>query len=191
MTVDETAVDENRDEDQPAAAQPTVTKPTARSFSTFAAVAMTLSVVAALALLGWVVYFVYEPDRELDDAASRAAVAAAKEGTSAVLSYSPDTIDHDLATAKSHLTGNFLKSYTDFTDHVIRPAVKDKAVKTTAVVLRAALSEFHPDSAVALVFVNQSTASRDQPEPTFANSSVTVSLAKVDGKWLISDFIPL
>jgi Mce-associated membrane protein len=58
-------------------------------------------------------------------------------------------------------------------------------------VLRAALSEFHPDSAVVLLFVNQSTQSKDRPEPTLSNSSVLVTMKKANEKWLISSFSPL
>ena len=65
-----------------------------------------------------------------------------------------------------------------------------KGVKTTAVVLRAALSEFHPDSAVVLLFVNQTSQSKDRPEPTMTSSSVLATMTKTDGAWLISSFNP-
>jgi Mce-associated membrane protein len=89
------------------------------------------------------------------------------------------------------LTGDFLSYYDQFTQQIVAPAAKQKAVKTTAVVLRAALSEFHPDSAIALLFVNQSSQSKDRPEPTLSSSSVIVKLTKADGKWLISSFDPV
>jgi Mce-associated membrane protein len=64
-------------------------------------------------------------------------------------------------------------------------------VKTNAVVVRAAVSELHPNSAVVLVFVNQSTVSKDRPEPSLTSSSVLVTLTKANGKWLISSFNPV
>ena len=73
----------------------------------------------------------------------------------------------------------------------VAPAAKQKSVKTSVVALRAALSEFHPDSAVVLLFVNQSTQSKDRPEPTFTSSSVSVTLTKAGGKWMISSFTPI
>jgi Mce-associated membrane protein len=150
-----------------------------------------LLVAAAVGLLGAVFWFYYRPDRATDDAAAKAAVSAASEGAVAVLSYSPDTLDRDFSSAKSHLTGDFLSYYDQFTTQIVAPAAKQKSLKTTAVVLRAALSEFHPDSAVVLLFVNQSTQSKDRPEPTLSNSSVLVTMKKADGKWLISSFSPL
>lgn len=150
-----------------------------------------LLVVASLALLGGLFYFWYLPDRDTDAAAAKAAISAASDGTVAVLSYSPDTLDRDFSSAKSHLTGDFLTYYNQFTQQIVAPAAKQKSVKTTAVVLRAALSEFRPDSAVVLLFVNQSTQSKDRPEPTLTSSSVLVTLTKADGKWLISSFNPV
>ena len=152
---------------------------------------LALLVVASVALLGGLYWFSYRPDRATDAAAAKAAISAASEGTVAVLSYSPDTLDRDFSSAKSHLTGDFLSYYDQFTQQIVAPAAKQKSVKTTAVVLRAALSNLHPDSADVLLFVNQSTQSKDKPEPTFTNSSVSVTLTKANGKWLISSFNPI
>lgn len=152
---------------------------------------LALVVVASLGLLGGLYYFSYLPDRETDGAAAKAAIAAASEGTVAVLSYSPDTLDYDFSSAKSHLTGDFLTYYNQFTREIVAPAAKQKSVQTNAVVLRAAMSEIHPGSAKVLLFVNQSTQSKDRPEPTLTSSSVLVELTKADGKWLISSFNPV
>ncbi len=152
---------------------------------------LALLVVASLGLLGGLYWFSYRPDRASDAAANKAAISAASEGTVAVLSYSPDTLDRDFSSAKSHLTGDFLSYYDQFTQQIVAPAAKQKSVKTTAVVLHAAVSELRPDSAVVLLFVNQSTQSKDRPEPTFTNSSVSVTLSKANGKWLISSFNPV
>ena len=148
-------------------------------------------VVISLALLGWSLYFLYLPDRETDADAAKSALSAASDGTVAVLSYSPETLDRDFSSAKSHLTGDFLKYYEQFTQQIVGPAAKQKGVKTTAVVLRAALSgELHPDSASVLLFVNQTTQSKDRPEPTMTSSSVVAMMTKADGKWFISSFNP-
>jgi Mce-associated membrane protein len=152
---------------------------------------LALLVAASLALLATLVYRVYLPDRDTDAAAAKAAITSASEGTVAVLSYSPETLDHDFSSAKSHLTGDFLKYYNQFTTQIVAPAAKQKSVKTTAVVLRAALSEFQANSATVLLFVNQSTQSKDRPEPTYTSSSVVVNMTKADGKWLISSFNPV
>lgn len=154
------------------------------------AAVLALLVVASLGLLGSLFYFSYLPDRKTDAAAARAAVSAASEGTVAVLSYSPDTLDRDFSSAKSHLTGDFLSYYDQFTQQIVLPTAREKRLKTTAVVLRGAVSTLRADSATVLLFVNQTTQSKDRPEPTFAASSVVVQLTKAGGKWLISSFNP-
>ncbi|WP_375482168.1 twin-arginine translocation pathway signal [uncultured Mycobacterium sp.] len=150
-----------------------------------------VSVVGSAALAACLLYFQYLPDRDTDAAAAKSAITAASDGTVAVLSYSPDSLDRDFSSAKSHLTGDFLSYYTQFTDQIVAPAAKQKSVKTNAVVVRAAVSELHPNSAVVLVFVNQSTVSKDRPEPSLTSSSVLVTLTKAHGNWLISSFNPV
>ncbi|MCV7299363.1 hypothetical protein H7J93_06870 [Mycobacterium barrassiae] len=137
-------------------------------------------------------YFLqYKPDQETNAAAGNVALEAAKNGTVALLSYSPDTLDQDFANAKSKLTGDFLSYYTQFTEQIVTPAAKEKQVKTVAVVVRAGVIEIHQDSAVVLVFINQTTTSKENPDGAFAASSVKVGLKKVDGRWLISAFDPV
>jgi Mce-associated membrane protein len=157
----------------------------------WAALALALALVAAAGLTSWMFFFVYQPDRETDDAAVQSAIKAASDGTVALLSYSPESLDKDFATAKSKLTGSFLSYYTQFTEQIVAPAAKQKAVKTQAAVVRAALSEIHPDNAVVLVFINQTTESKDRPDASFINSAVRVTMQKIDGGWLISSFDPV
>ena len=57
--------------------------------------------------------------------------------------------------------------------------------------IRAAVSELHPDSAVVLVFVDQTTASKQKTEPAKTASSVLVTLTKVNGSWLIAKLDPV
>ncbi|HEU4361784.1 MAG TPA: hypothetical protein VFR27_09765 [Mycobacterium sp.] len=152
---------------------------------------LALLVLAAAALTVGLYLSWYRPDAQIDSRASAAVIGAAREATVALLSYAPETVDSDLATAKSHLTGDFLSSFEDFARQVVGPASKQKALKTTADVVGAAVIDMHPDSAVVLVFVNQTSTSRERPEPSMTASSVQVSLSKVDGSWLIAKFDPV
>lgn len=78
---------------------------------------------------GWLYLEQYRPDQQTDSGAARAAVAAASDGTIALLSYSPDTLDQDFATARSHLAGDFLSYYDQFTQQIVAPAAKQKSLK--------------------------------------------------------------
>jgi Mce-associated membrane protein len=151
----------------------------------------TVAVVAAAATAGYVYVTQYRVDVATDPAATAEVIQAATDGTIAVLTYKPDTIDADLAAAQSHLTGEFLTYYTEFGNDILKPATRDREVTTEAAVVGAADTEIGPDAATVLVFVNQQTVSRDRPEPAQSASSVLVDLTKVDGQWLISAFEPI
>ncbi|SPM34625.1 hypothetical protein MRAB57_2445 [Mycobacterium rhizamassiliense] len=140
---------------------------------------------------GWLYFEQYRPDKQTDASVATAVTNAASDGTVALLSYSPDSLDKDFANAKSHLSGDFLSYYNQFTEQIVAPAAKQKSLKTTARVLGAAVQELHPDSAVVLVLVDQSTTSKDNPDPSMASSSVLVRLARVNGTWLITKFDPV
>jgi Mce-associated membrane protein len=142
-------------------------------------------------LTGWLYFKQYRPDVQSDAAAAKSAADAARDGTIAMLSYKPETLNQDFAAAKSHLTGDFLNYYTQFTRDIVTPAATQKAVTTTAQVVGAAAAEMHPNSAVVLVFINQVTTSKDRPDPAMSASSVMVSLIKVHDEWLITKFDPI
>ena len=110
-------------------------------------------------------FIVYRPDQRVDDATAHRAIQAASDGAVAVLSYSYDHLNRDFGNAKSHLTGGFLTYYNKFTDDVVAPTAQQGQLTTTAKVIRSAVSELHPDSAVVLVFVDQTTASVKKKDP--------------------------
>ncbi len=154
-------------------------------------IVVTAALVISAGLATGLYFLQYKPGQETNAAAANVALEAAKNGTVALLSYSPESLDKDFANAKSNLTGDFLSYYTQFTEQIVTPAAKEKQVKTVAVVVRAAVAEIHRDSAVVLVFINQTTTSKENPDGAFAASSVKVGMKKVDGRWLISAFDPV
>ena len=155
-----------------------------------------VAVLVVLALISggaasWVYFKQYRPDQLTDAGVARAVVSAASDGTVAVMSYSPDTLDKDFAAARAHLTGNFLSYYNQLTQQMMSPAARQKSIKTSAHVMRAAVKDLHPDSAVVLVFVDQNTSTKDSPDSTMTPSSVLVSMARVNDNWLITEFEPV
>ncbi len=132
----------------------------------------------------------YRPSQQTDPGVAATVVRSASDGTVALLSYAPESLDQDFATARSHLSGEFLSYYNDLTQRIIAPAAKQKSLKTTAHVVAVALSELRPDSAVVLVYVDQTTTSNDSPDPTKSTSSALVRMARINGNWLIVKFDP-
>jgi Mce-associated membrane protein len=117
-------------------------------------------------------------------------VHAATDSTIALLSYKPDTVGKDLDAARGRLTGTFLNAYTSLTHDVVIPGAKQKQISAVATVPAAASTSATGNHAVVLLFVNQ-TVIIGQDAPTNTASSVRVTLDKVGGRWLISQFDPV
>lgn len=153
-------------------------------------ISLIVAVVAAVGLAGASFFLQYRPNQQTDDVAAHAVIKAASDGTVALLSYSPENLDNDVAAGKSHLTGELLRYFAGFSQYFVAPAVRQQGVKASASVLRAAVADMRPNSAVVLVFVHQTTTSRGKPDPLLSTSSVRVTLTKVNGSWLIAKFEP-
>lgn len=146
---------------------------------------------ASAGLAGWLYFGVLRADQQLGPAGEQAVMAAAADGAVAVLTYAPKTMEQDFAAAESHLTGDFLSHYTDFTQKVVTPAVKEKEVQTIAAVVRKGIVSLRPGSAEVLIYLNQTTISKTNPDGSYSMSSVKVGLEKHGGRWLISSFDPV
>jgi Mce-associated membrane protein len=117
-------------------------------------------------------------------------VRTATDSTIAMLSYKPDTVEKDLGAARDRLTGNFKDTYASLTNDVVIPAAKQKQITAVANVAAAASVSASENHAVVLVFVNQTTTIGNEP-PANTASSVRVTLDKIGGGWLISQFDPV
>jgi Mce-associated membrane protein len=154
--------------------------------------ALAYGVVPALALLlalgvGYLKYDVTTAQN--DERAARESTQAAKEGTVAILSYTPETAQTSLSAARNLLTGTFRDSYTSLTHDVVIPGAQQQEISATATVAAAASVSATTRHSVVLVFVNQAlTIGQDAPASTA--SVVEVSLDHLDGRWLISGFDP-
>ena len=147
--------------------------------------ALALLLASAAGFLKW-------QDGSAHDAATARteSVRAATDSTIALLSYKPDTVEKDLDAARGRLTGTFLSAYTSLTHDVVIPGAKQKQISAVATVPAAASTSATGNHAVVMLFVNQ-TVIIGQDAPTNTASSVRVTLDKVGGRWLISQFDPV
>ena len=122
-------------------------------------------------------------------AADESAKAAA-ESTVAILSYKPETVDQELKAAAGRLAEPFRQQYTQLVTDVVGPGAKQQHITAVATVPAAASVSATGKHAVVLVFVDQTTTIGEDA-PTQSTSSVRVTLEKVDGRWLISQFDPV
>ncbi|TPG36122.1 hypothetical protein EAH80_07960 [Mycobacterium hodleri] len=133
----------------------------------------------------------YVDNSARDSATARIeATQAASTGTVALLSYTSDKVEQQLNDARNLLTGGFGESYTSLINEVVIPGAKQQQISALATVPRVGSVSADPGRAVVLVFVNQAVVVGSSA-PTDTASSVRVTLEKVGGKWLISDFTPV
>lgn len=158
-----------------------------RGAASWRPIVLSLLLIASTSVAVALFFLDYRPDQQTDKASAREAIKAASEGAVALLSYSPDTLNQDFANAKSRLTDDFQDYYKRFTEQIVAPTAQ-RGLTTRVRVIRAAVAEFHPKSAVVLVFLNQTTASPDKPQPATTASSVRVTLVKAKNSWLIAKF---
>jgi Mce-associated membrane protein len=121
------------------------------------------------------------------DVARIESVSAARDSADAVLTFRYGTVDRDVAATRGRLTGEFLKTYTERTQQELIPNAKQQRVVATARVPAAAAESVTPNHAVVLLFVNQTVRIGDAPA-TDTESDVRVTLDKIGGRWLVSDF---
>lgn len=153
------------------------------AFGVLPALALVLAVAAG--------FFKWQDSSVRDAAAARSeSVQAAKDSTTALLSYKPDTVEQQLGAARDLLTGDFRDSYTSLTHDVVIPGAKQQQISAVARVPAAASVSASPSRAVVLVFVNQSVVVGNDA-PTDTASTVKVTLDKVGGHWLVSGFDPV
>ena len=115
---------------------------------------------------------------------------AANDSTVVLLSYQPETVEKNLTAARDRLTGAFLDAYTKLVNEVVIPGAKQKHISAVATVPAAASVSASQNHAVVLVFVDQTTTIGNDA-PTNTTSSVKVTLDRISGRWLISDFTPV
>jgi Mce-associated membrane protein len=188
VTVDSAAPKEAAQEPAPTRRTGAIGRWTRRCLASWRPILLTLMLVGATGFGAGYFYVVYRPDLQTDKAAAHQVIKAASDGAVALLSYTPETLDRDFANAKSRLTEDYLAYYQRFADQVVGPSAQRGQVTTTATVVKAAVSELHPNSAVVLVFIKQKTTSKAKPEPVLTSSSLKVAMAKVKGSWLIDKF---
>ncbi len=188
MTVDSAASKEAAQEPAPRRRTGVIGRWMRRCLARWRPILLTILLVGATGFCSGYFYFVYRPDLQTDNAAAHQVIKAASDGAVALLSYSPATLDRDFANAKSRLTEDYLAYYQRFADQIVGPSALRGHVTTSATVVKAAVSELHPSSAVVLVFVKQKTTSKEKPEPVVTSSSIRVALTKVSGSWLIEKF---
>ena len=119
------------------------------------------------------------------------ASAAAKTEIPQILSYNYKTLSADLARASADTTGQFSGQFGVLASQLIGPNAAKQQTVTKATVPVAAAMDSSGDEVTVLVFVDQSTTSKQQPKAQKNASQLRVTMRKVNGRWLIEQFAAL
>jgi len=153
-----------------------------------AGIALALTAMVLAAVVG---YLKWQDDSARSARAAAAeAIRVAGEGTVALLSYRAESVDADLKGVTDRLAGDFRGQYIHVVDTVVAPGAKQRHISAAAKVAGAAAVSADENHAAVLVFVDQTTTIGNGT-PTASTSSVRVTLDKVQGRWLISQFDPV
>jgi Mce-associated membrane protein len=120
-----------------------------------------------------------------DDDVKRAALSAAAEATQKVLSYSHDTLDQDIESARSVIAGEMLQQYDDTMSTIRSQTEKNEAVVQATVVASSAISVTDTDAKV-LLFVNQETDGKHLETRRVDLNRVVVRMERDGGDWHIT-----
>lgn len=143
-----------------------------------------LTLAACVAGLGWFSW--QTPTTDGLAAARGAAVAAARPAATAILSYDYRTLGKDFAAGRKVSTDPFLPQYQKTTAKV-RPTAKKYHVTVTAQVAAAAVVSGGEDRVEVLLFVDQNTVSDLVENGRLDQNRVLMTMADVDGRWLVAD----
>jgi Mce-associated membrane protein len=113
---------------------------------------------------------------------------AAERAAAAVLSYDHETIEADIKAAAKFLSGDYRKDYVDTMEMVSEQAAKTKATVEAEVLASAAMTTGGEDAkkVSVLLYVNQTTTSSVNSEPSVALNRVRLDMVEVDGSWLVA-----
>ena len=147
-----------------------------------AAAAVVAVVLVVLAAFSWT-----RPDPKAIESGADAARSAAERAVVPVLSYDYRTLAGGQKEAESQLT-------TRYRDKAFRPlfaTIKENAPSTRTVVttkvVSSAIVRAGEDRVEVLLLVDRPTTNKKQTTPVTYEDHVTVTMAKVDGGWLIDD----
>lgn len=122
------------------------------------------------------------------EAAADEALQSVRTRLPDLLSYRYATLEDDLDNALRQTTGGFTDDYAALIDEVVRPTATQRRIVTEAVVNAAGVVSVDSDAeVVVLVFLTQSTTTKNTEEPAVSGSRVEVTMRRTDSEWLIAD----
>ena len=122
------------------------------------------------------------------DVAATQALDAAKKYAVTLTSTDPNAIDQNFTDILNGATGDFKDTYTKASSR-LRKMLIDNKVATQGSVIDSAVKSATTNKVVVLLFVKQSVTNSASPDPRTDLTAVTVTMEKVNGRWLASKVV--
>jgi Mce-associated membrane protein len=143
-------------------------------------IALFITAVALAGFFGWQL----KQDRDTD-AAARAALDVARTYAVTLTSVDNGKIDENFAQVIDGATGEFKDMYSQSAAQLRQLLIDNKAVSHGTVV-DAGIKSATKDKVEVLIFVDQSISNSVNPEPRIDRSRVTITMERIDNRWLAS-----
>lgn len=138
------------------------------------------AVLAGAGYEGWLLF----EHHQVKVAAAQALDAATKY-TLALTSIDTQAIDKNFTDVLDGATGEFKNMYTQSSAQ-LRQTLLDNKAAAHGTVIEAAVKSAGKNRVEVVLFVDQSVSNAAAPEPQLDRSRVTMTMEKVDGRWLAS-----
>ena len=113
--------------------------------------------------------------------------SAAVRAVVPVLSFDYRTLEEDAAAARSYMTSSYQEEKYDPLFAVIQENADNTQTVVNVQVVDSAVTRTGDDRVDILLFVDRPTTNRDNEEPVVYKDQATLTMAKVDGQWLVDD----
>ena len=130
---------------------------------------------------------VSEESGALVEQSAEEARSAAVRAIVPVLSYDFRTLEEDAAAARSYMTSSYQEDKYDPLFQVIAENAPNTETVVGAQVVDSAVVRTGDGRVDVLLFVDRPTTNRQTEEPVVYKDQVTVTMARVDGQWLVDD----
>nr|WP_299577404.1 DUF3329 domain-containing protein [uncultured Williamsia sp.] len=124
-------------------------------------------------------------DREQVADAAKAAEDTARTYAVTLTSIDSATIDQNFQQVLDGATGSFKDMYAKSSDQLKTLLVQNKAT-SKGQVIDSGVQSASRDRVVVLLFVDQSVTNNQSPDPRVDRSRITMTMNRVDGRWLAS-----
>ena len=151
-------------------------------------------VLAAAAVVGLVVLLIVgrlADQSNETERAGQAAMKTARTSVPAILSYTDSGLSAQLATNRRLMTPDYAKRYAAMVKARVLPHAQKYGVANQVGVVSLGTVRSSTESAVILVFANQTTRTKQKPDGLTQGTRLEVTLRLSDGRWLVDDMKPL